>query len=112
MRLLVVHCAAHKLNPGLSSSVELSCSVCQEKSNCCFQFVSWHLICLHVELCLANVDKGIANSVCNTFLTEGHNKATKCRPQGRCGKKAALCPWLNYSVCVFNMNENQNSLRS
>ena len=67
MRLLVVKCAAHKLNPGLSSSVGLSCSVCQEKINCCFQFVSWNLTCLHVELSLANVDKGIANSVCKTF---------------------------------------------
>ena len=59
---LVVDCAAHKLNPGLSSSVGLSCSGCQEKNNCCFQFVSWNLTCLHVELSLANVDKGIANS--------------------------------------------------
>ena len=94
MRLLVVDCAAHKLNPGLSSSVGLSCSVCQERSNCCFQFVSWNLTCLHVKLSLANVDKGIANSVRKTFYTEGHKKATKCRPQGRWGKKAALCPWL------------------
>ena len=94
MRLMVVHCAAHKLNPGLSSSVGLSCSVCQEKINCCFQFVSWNLTCLHVELSLANVDKGIPNPVSKTFKTKGHNKAAKYRPQGRCGKKAALCPWL------------------
>ena len=29
-----------------------------------------------------------------TFQTEGLKKAAMYWPQGRCGKKAALCPWL------------------
>ena len=32
----------------------------------------------------------------NFFQAEGHEKAAKYWPQGRCGKKAALCPWLLY----------------
>ena len=60
--------AAHKLKSGISSSVGQCYSVCPEKMNHCFQFVSQNLTCLHEELSLANVDKDSANLHCKNFL--------------------------------------------
>ena len=40
-----------------------------------------------------------ARSVFSKFIqTEGHNKAAKYWPQGRCSKKTVLCPWLSYGI--------------
>ena len=42
-------------------------------------------------------EKNAVGLICwKSFQTEGRDKAAKYWPQGRCGKKAALCPWLLY----------------
>ena len=48
---------------------------------------------------LVATDKDILNDDDGEFFqTEGHKKAAKYWSQGRCGKKAALCPWLLYNL--------------
>ena len=64
-------------------------------------FTLFHGIChFRIRSFIAN-DKDITNRDGEIFKTEGHDKAAKYWPPGRCGKKAALCPWLAYSLCLI-----------
>ena len=45
------------------------------------------------------------------LCTEGHNKATKYWPLGRCGKKAALCPWLAWVGKLLRQNATYLALK-
>ena len=85
MRLLVVHCAAHKLNPGLSSSVGLSCSVCQSSRGVIVVFNLFHGIWY---VCMWSSLWQILTRVLQTLFAKLFIlKATK-RPQNA-GHKAA-----------------------